>query len=108
MAFSLWNWLKERPTKIKAIYEHNPTLPETSLNVKFPWWLPRPLFWISLFVFFVIICLFAVATAGYELVPIVTTSWADTNTFWFNGFLPVSYRTQTRICGAHAFRIGDS
>jgi hypothetical protein len=88
-------------------YENNPRLNKDDLYDFKSWW-GKPLFYSVAATYFVVIAILSVATAGYQFVPIVTTSWVDTNTFWFDNFIPTSYRPQTRICGAHSFRIGDS
>ena len=101
-------WAKAIANKAKELYRDHPALPLSHPHGKFPWWFPKPMFFLTLLAYGVIIILFAIATAGYQLVPIITTSWDDTNSFWFNAFIPQSYRTKTRICGAHTFRVGDS
>jgi hypothetical protein len=92
---------------LQQAYENNPRLNKDDLyDFKSRW--GKPLFYSGAATYFVVIAIISVATAGYQFVPIVTTSWVDTNTFWFDKFIPTSYRPQTRICGAHSFRIGDS
>ena len=92
---------------IKNAFEGNPRLNDDHrYEFKNRW--AKPLFYSTAATFLVAIAIVSIATAGYQFAPIVTTSWIDTNTFWFNNFIPNSYRPQTRICGGHAFRIGDS
>jgi hypothetical protein len=88
-------------------YRNNPELPETRphRDFEYPW--VKPLFFAIAFAYFVVIAIISTATADYQFVPIVTTAWVDPNKFWFNKFVPSSYQTQTRICGGHAFHIGD-
>jgi hypothetical protein len=94
---------------VQKIYSENPRFTLDRKHKPFRWgpWV-KPLFYITAATYVVVIALVAVATAGYQFVPIVSTSWIDPNSFWFEAFIPTSYRPQTRICGGHSFRIGDS
>jgi hypothetical protein len=95
------------PRTIKDAYKQNPRLNDDHrYESKYPW--VKPLFYGFAATYFVAIAIISVATAGYQFVPIITTSWVDTNSFWFEKFIPISYRPQTRICGGHSFRISDS
>jgi hypothetical protein len=95
------------PRTLKKAYQNNPRLNDDHRYESKRGWV-KPLFYGFAITYFVAIAVISVATAGYQFVPIITTSWVDTNTFWFEKFLPISYRPQTRICGGHSFRIGDS
>jgi hypothetical protein len=95
------------PGTIKDAYKHNPRINNDHVyESKYRW--VKPLFYGFAATYFAAIAVISIATAGYQFVPIVTTSWVDTDTFWFEKFIPISYRPQTRICGGHSFRIGDS
>jgi len=108
LAARMFRWVKRLPSKVKGFYAGYPRLTQTYPPRKFPRWFPKPTFCLALFSYLVVIVLIAIATAGYQWVSIVTTSWNDTNSFWFNAFIPDSYRPQTRICAPHNFQIGDS
>ena len=81
-------------------YTYTPTRPITS-----KWF--QIVFSVILVIWLGVATAISIATVGYELVPLFSTSYNASNVLWYEEFIPHRLRPQTRTCEPSVIQIND-
>jgi hypothetical protein len=46
-----------------------------------------------------------IIAVGYELIPLTSTSFNETTSFWYDKFIPTNWRPQSRSCDAATIKL---
>jgi len=73
-------------------------------RITLPRWVKASLVFIAM-VFVTTITIGNIIAVGYELVPLTSTSFNETTSFWYDKFIPTNWRPQSRSCDAATIKL---